>query len=468
MKAFFVLPKNNAVQWPMFFTLIAVEFLMSFSFLGYLHVEPISITFAYIPVLLAGCLLGPVAAAALGCAFGLTSMWKASASYVAAGDQIFSPILSGEPLSSLLLSVGARMLFGFVIGMLYLLAKRVRGGTLFWIGVVSFFGRTIHAFFVYGIMGLLFPQMGFNAFSAFSDVFSPSGFATSLITTIIVLAIYMLWNSPFFLRFQERIQAVQNLHLITRRSFLSGFCIAVVTLGSSCAIALYFLQRMAYVLKVDGHSLSQTTNYNLFHLQIQFLLGILSLVFLVSLVLLFVQRHTSYINHQARSDALTGVLNRNGFFPLCEHILKSASFQKDLSGYFLILDVDYFKRINDSLGHPKGDEVLYKVAQELQNTFSDSGIVGRLGGDEFAVLLYPPVKRERLENDLNRFLEAIRRIPCDSLTPSCSIGAVQVGTVRDVDELYRTADHHLYLAKRQGRNQFCIGEAAPATGNVCL
>ncbi len=211
MKAFFVLQKNNAVQRPMFFTLIAVEFLMSFSFLGYFHVEPISITFAYIPVLLAGCLLGPGASAALGCAFGLASMWKASAPYVAAGDRIFSPMLSGAPISSLLLSIGARLLFGLVIGILYLLAKRAKRFSLVWIGIISFCGRNIHAFFVYGIMGLLFPQMGFNAFSAFSDLFSLSGFIASFITTLLVLAIYKLWTSAFFVRFQKRMQAVQNL-----------------------------------------------------------------------------------------------------------------------------------------------------------------------------------------------------------------------------------------------------------------
>lgn len=131
MKSFFDLQKNSAVQRPLFLTLIAIELLMSFSFLGYFHVEPISITFAYIPVLLAGCLLGPGASAALGCVFGLASMWKASAPYVAAGDRIFSPILSVEPISSLLLSVGARLLFGLVIGILYFLAKCAKRGTLF-------------------------------------------------------------------------------------------------------------------------------------------------------------------------------------------------------------------------------------------------------------------------------------------------------------------------------------------------
>ena len=470
MKSFFDLQKNSAVQWPLFLILIAIELLMSFSFLGYFHVEPISITFAYIPVLLAGCLLGPGASAALGCVFGLASMWKASAPYVAAGDRIFSPILSGEPISSLLLSVGSRLLFGLVIGILYFLAKRAKRGTFFWIGAVSFFGRTIHAFFVYGIMGLLFPQMGFHAFSAFSDILSPSGLATSFAAMLIVLVIYKLWNSAFFLRFQKRMQAVQNLHLTAHRSFLPGFIIAILTLSCSCAIALYFLQRMVYVLKVGGYSLSQTANYNLFHLQIQFLLGILSLVFLVSLFLLFVQRYTSYMRHEAKSDALTDVLNRHGFFPLCEHMLKTSAFQREGSGYFLILDIDYFKQVNDSLGHPKGDEILYKVAQGLRNIFSDSGIIGRLGGDEFAVLLYPPVSRERLEEKLSQFLETVRQIPCDGQNLSCSIGAVQVGTIRDIDELYRTADHYLYLAKNRGRDQFFIGEAGavPAEGIACL
>ena len=71
--------------------LIAIELLMSFSFLGYFHIEPISITFAYIPILIAGCLMGPLESTLLGVVFGLASMWKASASYVSAGDRIFSP-----------------------------------------------------------------------------------------------------------------------------------------------------------------------------------------------------------------------------------------------------------------------------------------------------------------------------------------------------------------------------------------
>lgn len=71
--------------------LIALELFMSFSFLGYIHIEPISMTFSYIPVLIAGCVLGPKESTITGTVFGLASMWKASALYVTRGDAIFSP-----------------------------------------------------------------------------------------------------------------------------------------------------------------------------------------------------------------------------------------------------------------------------------------------------------------------------------------------------------------------------------------
>ena len=128
-------------------TLVAIELFMSFSFLGYIHIEPISITFVYIPVLVAGCLLGPKEAALVGTVFGLASMWKATAFYIGAGDAIFSPFMSGRPLERFPLRVGSRMVFGFIIGFLYLIAKRTKY-PLIGIVLVSTVGRTIHAFCV--------------------------------------------------------------------------------------------------------------------------------------------------------------------------------------------------------------------------------------------------------------------------------------------------------------------------------
>ena len=128
-------------RWFLLGCLVSLELLMSFSFFGYLHVEPVSITFAYIPVLIGGCLLGPVDSTILGIVFGLASLWKASASYVMDFDRVFSPFLSGSPVRSLLLSVGSRALFGLLIGLLYQLANRSDRHTTQWLALVTLFGK---------------------------------------------------------------------------------------------------------------------------------------------------------------------------------------------------------------------------------------------------------------------------------------------------------------------------------------
>ena len=79
-----------------FAILIAFELLMSFTFLGYVHIPPVSITFAYIPILIAACLLGTPHATLMGIIFGLTSMYTATAYYVMPTDMIFSPFLHNQ------------------------------------------------------------------------------------------------------------------------------------------------------------------------------------------------------------------------------------------------------------------------------------------------------------------------------------------------------------------------------------
>lgn len=81
---------------------------MSFTFLGFIHIDPISLTTAYIPIVVAGCLLGPLESTLIGLVFGLASMYKASALYVVSDDKIFSPLYSGNPIGSILLSVGGK------------------------------------------------------------------------------------------------------------------------------------------------------------------------------------------------------------------------------------------------------------------------------------------------------------------------------------------------------------------------
>ena len=150
--------KSSSLNIYIMLILAALEILMSFTFLGYFHIPPISITFAYIPVVMAAYLLGPAGAAVIGAVFGLASVYKATASYVQPTDQIFSPFLSGRPLASFLLAVGARVLFGFLIGLIFRAAKKSRHRKI-WIGITGAIAPKYHGLLVYFAMRLLFPDI---------------------------------------------------------------------------------------------------------------------------------------------------------------------------------------------------------------------------------------------------------------------------------------------------------------------
>ena len=436
--------------------LIAVELLMSFSFFGYFHVEPISVTTAYIPVLLAGALTGPLEAAAVGTVFGLASMWKASASYVMATDQLFSPLFSGNPIGSLILSVGSRMLFGLAIGLLYALARQLRHPGI-WIGVVSYLGRNIHSLLVYCAMGLFFPEAGYGPAETLKGFLHPMDIVANLMTAGVVLVFWRITRSKMWLQFQQRMKISRTLQVWERYNWLSLAVVIVVTLVSSVAVTFYFVHRIDYVLEQNGIDLTALDYADVLHLQIQFLFGIISMMVLVILFLILNRRYTTYMAYEGRLDSLTGVMTRKMFFSSCSQALQAMERREQALGYFIMVDLDYFKEINDTYGHPEGDRALKEVSRSLREIFSRDSLVGRMGGDEFAVLVYWDITAAELEVLLRHFLDRVRRVTWKGRHLTCSIGALPVEVARRPEELYLDADRLLYIAKAQGRNQYVIG-----------
>ena len=108
----------SSFEFHLFLILLAIEVLMSFTFFGYIHFPPVSITFAYIPILIAACVLGTKESTVLGAVFGLASMYKSTVHSAQPVDMLFSPVLSGKPVSSLVMALGVRILFGFLAGIL--------------------------------------------------------------------------------------------------------------------------------------------------------------------------------------------------------------------------------------------------------------------------------------------------------------------------------------------------------------
>ena len=454
--------RGGVVRWYLLGTLVALELLISFSFLGYVHMDPISITTAYIPVLMAGALLGPVDAMAVGTVFGLASMWKASASYVMAFDQLFSPVMSGRPVASVFLSVVSRALFGLLAGLLYAAARRTRHPA-FWVGVVSYFGRYLHSMMVYGMMWLFFPETGYTPADAFESLMSLNGIAASLLSVALVLLLWRLVRSQAWNRFVQQVEAARFAQTSERYHILSLVGIILLAFFSSVAVALYFVQRMSSVLNQKGLSLPPDGYADLVHLQIQFLFGILAMMALVIIFLIFNRRYNTYINREARMDALTGALTRKAFFQAGERILSRLD-AGDIAGYFLMVDMDHFKQINDRYGHPEGDRVLKEAMMAMNMLFGEDSLIGRIGGDEFALLLYVPISRMELEERMRQLIDCIERIHIGEARMSCSIGAEPIRPPETAETLYRKADELLYQAKNRGKRQYVVG---PAEKAVC-
>lgn len=170
------------------------------------------------------------------------------------------------------------------------------------------------------------------------------------------------------------------------------------------------------------------------------------------------------LEHMARYDALTGLANRTLFL---EQASAALARMRRLGEQFslLMLDLDRFKTVNDSLGHPAGDALLQEVARRLQASLRQTDCVARLGGDEFAILQIggenPKGEAIRLSE---RILKAVTQ-PYDidgrKLVVETSIGiAVAPQDGETAADLLKSADLALYKAKSEGRNRRCFFEAS--------
>lgn len=153
----------------------------------------------------------------------------------------------------------------------------------------------------------------------------------------------------------------------------------------------------------------------------------------------------------SRTDSLTGVTNRRHFFELAEHEFAVATrYRQPLS--VILLDLDHFKRINDTHGHQAGDELLKGAAQLVRGHLRDADLFARYGGEEFIVLLpHTPAA------DALAVTERIRQDLAARLPVTMSSGIAGILAADDtLDRLISRADQALYAAKDAGRNRSLV------------
>lgn len=162
------------------------------------------------------------------------------------------------------------------------------------------------------------------------------------------------------------------------------------------------------------------------------------------------------LEFQAVTDPLTGLLNRRGFYQAVEStLLRSERGEQSL--VLLYLDLDGFKRVNDSLGHDAGDRVLRWVSEQLQGCLNSYDILGRMGGDEFTALLELefPEQAAKIAEKLIERVSICQQVEGLDVMLGVSIGiATFPDCGADLNGLLRAADIAMYEAKRAGRQQY--------------
>lgn len=159
---------------------------------------------------------------------------------------------------------------------------------------------------------------------------------------------------------------------------------------------------------------------------------------------------------RAETDGLTGLYNRAAFLKKAKNIIKTESTPETKHALFF-LDVDNFKKLNDTQGHRVGDKFLVEMATAIRSCFRNTDIIGRLGGDEFVIFMKQTPNNDITAKNANELLKKINVVCSYYNTPelSVSIGISNYPTDGvNVDELYDKADKALYHAKKLGKNRY--------------
>ncbi len=189
-------------------------------------------------------------------------------------------------------------------------------------------------------------------------------------------------------------------------------------------------------------------------------LGVVAAIFILLIVVISIINKIKYnerskeLANKADTDQLTGLNNKIATERKIQEYIEQNPNKQCL---FFLFDIDNFKKINDTLGHAFGDEVLRSLGSQLSNEFRVTDIIGRTGGDEFILFLKDIKSDEILEKEARRLVNFFHNFQAGEYvkySATSSIGAtVYPRDAKDYNGLYKAADSALYEAKRQGKNR---------------
>ncbi len=433
--------------------LSALEFVLAFSGLGYL-IPYGSATIMYVPVIAAAYFYGIRAGVILGAGFGITSIWKASMPGVDYFDSLFSPFLSSNIAGSLYAALGARILFGFAAGVLFALFKNIKINEYVKVTFLSITAQLIHTILVLIPMGYLFPESHIDKEYIAGNIFSVHEILQIIFLTVIMcVTVYISKNKR--LAEIEKILDESRQSYYARRLKIEGAFFAIFLFLVILALMFHLHNMTIIVANAANIKLPFQARIIFINLQIQFLTGVAAISYIIGVFITSYRIYSVYHINNADKDLMTGLYSKTTAADYGAAVINN---KKDFPDtYFMMIDIDNFKGINDTYGHLTGDKVIINIARLLEKHFSAYGLVSRFGGDEFAVFITRLLNKNDIERKILEFQsDAASILLDDGRKVTCSIGVCHVDKEKKFDEVYRKADEMLYQVKTSGRNGYKV------------
>lgn len=425
----------------------AFELVLAFSGLGY--IIPYA-TLMYIPVILAAYFYGVFAGGFLGFIFGLTSIWKASIAGVNEFDALFSPFASEQVLKSLILSIGTRVFFGMTAGLVFSAVKKISAYKAQLLLIFSVVLQLFHSVLVLSTASYLFPETKIDIIFILKDIFSLRELMQAVLLCIVMYSSYRISISKHFKEFEQILSDGGNAYY-TSRFKLEGFGVGLIVLLTNLMLMYHLKDAVSDAMHMQNIALDRETYIVYLNSAAQFIVGCIAISYMIGMLVIAYRVYSVYKIYNSDKDLMTGLYTKAAALEYGKVLLQDAG-----NAYFMIIDIDRFKRINDKFGHITGDRVIVSVATYLEKYFIDLGYVARFGGDEFAVFITKAISYENLIEVIKKFQKDLLDIPLEDMKVTCSIGIAQIHNEKKFEDIYEKADEMLYKVKTEGRNGYAI------------
>lgn len=268
-----------------------------------------------------------------------------------------------------------------------------------------------------------------------------------------------LWFLPVLTISLMGLSGIVNTPLqVSKASILAG---SFATWTALLATVVVAAAGLAVIMAIEESARSRGLAIVATAIMFAYVLGLSTVSLLRTSTIGSLERYAAVLLRQSRTDPLTGLANRRAIFDVLGiELQRSARFNHSLS--IGLIDLDDFKTINDTWGHPVGDLVLQQVARRLENELRQIDIVGRYGGEEFLMLL-PETGIEGAWIAADRVLRSIREMPTQTGHGPKSI-TVSIGLAsfpehgRTESDLLAAADAALYAAKHAGKDRVAVAD----------